>query len=1608
MNKPEAINILLFEDNPGDARLIREYLMENQETKFSVIRVENLKAGIEELNRALPDVILLDLGLPDSQGLGTLEKILAISPNIPVIVLTGLADSEIAFKAVQAGAEDYLIKDEINNDLLIRVIRYAIERMQRRNQLEYSRKLLFEAERISNTGAWEWHIPDDRWTFSDEWKRIHGVHADSFSTREIISLTHPDDVHLVESGFSDILVMNTRLVKIEFRIKRAENAEIRHVLVSGEITSEQDGKPTQVIGFTRDITEQKQAEAVITRLEKRSAAIIAHAPDGTVLVSPQGIMVYASPAARRIFGCDQEQELTLDLNLFTHPDDLPQVLSILAQVIQEPATTPTIQYRFKHKDGPWLWVESTFTSLLSEPSVQAIVINFRDITDKRQLEEELIKSEANLKKAQLVAHLGSWVWHIKSNRLEWSEEMFNIFGLDKDDFNGDLADVMQRSIHPEDKNKVEASNLSVIQQKTPVPLEYRVILSDGSQKTVWAEAGELILDGNGDPAILTGIVQDITDRKRAELETTKNLERLRVLYEITQTQTNNVNDLLVYSLNGAVQLTESKFGCIHCYDESTAQFTLNFWSKDMLSDRSISNHQSDNQVGQAGFLREVIRERHPVIKNNFSMETSNEKEFRKEQVHFSRILTVPVIVNQSIVAVVAVANKTREYDETDVLQLSLLMDSVWKFVDRIEAQQELKESENRFRQLVENAPDAIYVQVGGRFAYVNNAALKLFGASHQDQILNSLDTDRFDPLFTEQTEQRIQKINYEKISLPKIEIVALKMDGTPVNVDVSAVPINWDGFDGALVFLRDITAQKQAEQTLRLQSSALQAAANAMVITDNNGIIQWCNPAWSELTGFSFEEAVGKTPRISKSGVHNEAFYEKMWSTILGGEVFQAEMTNLSKDGRVYQEDATITPLLDSEGRVTHFIAIKQDITERKKSEKKLLLQTEELNQRNEQLTRLYRISNSMIKGSSLNWEDLTQLIPDIFVNEVPDVCCSLFLLNPVSKNLMHAASSGTVSEHNEPVELVVNASPLISQVMNTLQPVFLHELGQSSDKRPFFEDTGSVMVAPLVVSRRAIGIINVQSPQSYFFTPDHEQFLTLFANQAAIILENTNLISEIKTQVNRLESLRKIDETINASLDLRVTADVILSQILQQLDVDAANFLVFDPGSQSLNFVSNIGFLTSALQFSNVRLGNGLAGKAAISGQILHIPNLMEQEDFFNVSPQLWEENFVEYFGVPLIAKGKLIGLLEIYNRSLNRLDQSTHHFMEALAGQAAIAVENIELFKNLQKSINELTLAYDENIEAWSRALDLRDKETEGHTQRVEKITVRMAKTLGIAGEELVHLRRGALLHDIGKMGIPDNILLKPGPLTEEEWVIMRKHPVYAFELLSPIAFLKPALDIPYCHHEKWDGSGYPRGLKGEQIPLAARIFAIVDVWDALCSDRPYRQAWPESKAMEHIRSQSGTHFDPNMVELFLNSYIFGNLSSEKATILIVDDEENVTRSLARSLKDNFTILTANNGQDAIEIVRRSNPAVVLTDQRMPEMTGVELLERIRKVKPDIVGILISGYSDIIALTAAVNLGNVRGFIPKPWDVDALRTKLEETVNIYREMIRKNSDGV
>lgn len=358
----------------------------------------------------------------------------------------------------------------------------------------------------------------------------------------------------------------------------------------------------------------------------------------------------------------------------------------------------------------------------------------------------------------------------------------------------------------------------------------------------------------------------------------------------------------------------------------------------------------------------------------------------------------------------------------------------------------------------------------------------------------------------------------------------------------------------------------------------------------------------------------------------------------------------------------------------------------------------------------------------------------------------------------------------------------------------------------------------------------------------------------------------EIQNQLRRIQALREIDMAIISTTNLSLSLKTVLEKVTSSLDVDAADILLLSPHTHVLEFAAGRGFQTHAIEQTQLRVGKGYAGRAAFEQRTIFVPDLRELQEPFLRATLLVAENFVSYYCVPLIAKGNVVGVLEVFHRSRLDPDQTWLDFLHALAGQASIAVDSGHLFDDLQRRNIDLILAYDSTIEGWSKALDLRDKETEGHTLRVTEMTMTLAAAAGIPENEIIHVKRGALLHDIGKMGVPDNILHKAGRLTDDEWEVMRQHPTYARDMLYSIEYLRPAMSIPYSHHEKWDGSGYPQGLKGEQIPLVARLFAIVDVWDALRSDRPYRPGWPDEKVFQYIRSEAGAHFDPKAVELFL----------------------------------------------------------------------------------------------------------------------------------------------
>jgi len=409
--------------------------------------------------------------------------------------------------------------------------------------------------------------------------------------------------------------------------------------------------------------------------------------------------------------------------------------------------------------------------------------------------------------------------------------------------------------------------------------------------------------------------------------------------------------------------------------------------------------------------------------------------------------------------------------------------------------------------------------------------------------------------------------------------------------------------------------------------------------------------------------------------------------------------------------------------------------------------------------------------------------------------------------------------------------------------------------------------LVPLIDDDEFIGVCLLGMKQPREITTDEVQLLVEIMPVASGAINRMRQLEKTKRGLEQARGLQAIDQAISASMDLRFILKVILDQVIELLHVDASDVLLHNMHTQTLEFAAGQGFQTAALQHTHLKLGQGHAGKAAIERRIIHIPYLLEDINGFERAPLLSTERFTAYYAIPLISKGQVMGVLELFHRTPHDADLEWRKFLQAIATQAAIAIDNARLFENLQRSNTELMIAYDTTLEGWSRALELHDKTTQTQSDRAADMATQLARELGVSDYDEIHIRRGAILHDIGKMGIPEDILSKDGPLNEEEWDIMRQHPVYAYDLLSPIPYLRPALDIPYCHHERWDGTGYPVGLIGEQIPLAARIFAVVDVWDSMLSNRPYREALPEDEVLSYINNNAGKQFDPAAVEAFMN---------------------------------------------------------------------------------------------------------------------------------------------
>jgi PAS domain S-box-containing protein len=733
--------------------------------------------------------------------------------------------------------------------------------------------------------------------------------------------------------------------------------------------------------------------------------------------------------------------------------------------------------------------------------------------------------------------------------------------------------------------------------------------------------------------------------------------------------------------------------------------------------------------------------------------------------------------------------------------------------ERKRAEGMLRESEARFRQLSDSTFEGIAIHDKGILLDANESFCSMFGYERSEIIGKPV-------LELTAPESRDLILEHVRTGYDKpYEGLGLRKDGTKFEAELMGKPIQYNGRLVRVAALRDITERRQTEVLLSESEERyrqLLDVAPIAIAVHSDGKLVFTNPAGAKLLGaYSPKELIGKS--ISEI-VHPDRWdaARNRIQRMLNGEqgLYPTEEEYIKLDGSTIQVEVIAAPLTYNNKPAVQVIV--SDITERKQAQ--------------DEIRHLKEFDENLI--------------------------------NNMSEGIVVQNIDGYFTYANPAVFSITGYLPdeLIGQHWTKFFPIEQHEIIKEADKQRLIGEASRYETDFLHKSGRRINMFVSGSP--LFENKLFNGSMAVFTD----ITERKRAEQQIAQQLQHLKALHTIDTAIASNFDLRVTIETLLEQLNSQLRVDVASICLFDKNMLTLEHMTSVGFYSAPVHGAKSKVAESLAGRAITERRAIHIPNLSEADiDPINAY-RYRSEKFISYYAVPLIAKGQVQGVMEVFQRTPLEIGPDWLNFLDNMAGQAAIAIDNSRLFNDLQKSNMELVLAYNATIEGWSRALDLRDRETEGHTRRVTDLAERLAQAMNISEIEIIHIRRGALLHDIGKLGVPDSVLLKPDKLTADELQVMHRHPTLAYEMLQPIDYLKPSLQIPYCHHEKWDGTGYPRGLKGEQIPLDARIFAVVDVWDALLSDRPYRSAWPKEQALDYIKEQSGKHFDPQIVEIFL----------------------------------------------------------------------------------------------------------------------------------------------
>jgi PAS domain S-box-containing protein len=1044
--------------------------------------------------------------------------------------------------------------------------------------------------------------------------------------------------------------------------------------------------------------------------------------------------------------------------------------------------------------------------------IDALILAIHRAIEKRQSQIALAISEA---RHQMVAELASdYVFEMDVDEKgdltnSWISESFaRITGYTSEEV--DQRGGWKTVIYPEDVSSMEKQVERLLSNQKDIS-EYRIVRKDGGVRWI-EEITRPIMDNSSRRVIkIIGAARDITEKKEAQVEILAQAEKLEGIYKAAPIGIGiNANRVIIEANERFCQITG--------------------YSKEEIIGRSTRMFYPSDEIYE---LVGVEREKPRNPGNLFEIET----QFKRKDGNIIDVLirSNPRDVNDD--------SKGYVFTVQDFTGIKL-------------AERSLIESETRYRNIFDVAPVGIAVHQQGKIVFANPAGLRLLGAKSPEELIGKDISTIIHPDHFEVARQRVLDMVAGKKGLYPVEELFVRLDGQEIDVELMATPLTFQGKPAIQSIVIDISERKRSEKRLidseeRYRSLFENMTAGFVlfeVVQDDNGnpkdlIILAANHGFEETTSLKSAEVIGKRLTQVLPGIENDNFD---WIGSYGNVALSGIPLQLEHHSDLLDTDYSV---IAYQPNTKQCAVTFTNITDRKQREK--------------ELRTVALVSETLRKASTQ--KEISPIIIDILINQVELNGATIELLQKNGDRLIVAAGGvwkdliGTRIPKGEGIgaEVIVNKTPSFQLNVNKNPKVY--------SKEPFI-GIDSAACVPLMVEDQPIGLIWAGSTAE--LDEMDLQLITSLANIAANAIHRAALYEQTLHRLDELNALRSIDQAINSSTDLHLTLDLIVKQLKNLSGADAVDILIYHPALMTLRYAAGEGFQTEEIRKSTLRIGEGGAGRVALEQQPLWISDMRQAEGECVRKELLMAEGFTAYHAFPLVVKGEIKGVLEVFQRAPFSANDDWKDTLETVATQTAIAIDNSEMFDGMKRLNTELILAYDETIEGWAAALELRDHDTEGHSRRVTEHTLTMARAAGMSPDELTHVRRGALLHDIGKIGVPDNILQKPGPLDDNEWIIMREHPKISYQLLSKVMYLKPALDIPYCHHEHWDGSGYPRGLKGEEIPLAARLFTVVDVYDALTSDRPYRKAWTREQALKHIKAEAGKQFDPKVVKLFLKT--------------------------------------------------------------------------------------------------------------------------------------------